>query len=136
MPPLPLAINRVSLSDWYVSSYVETLEKILVSNMQYGFILPGGDIHTLIELAVEAEAAGWDGFFIWDHMFFDPSFHPILDPWVGLAAVATAPPDAVVLDFVGYPGDAVRAAAAAIAPTPLVDLSAEMVAAVLATMRR
>lgn len=33
--------------------------------MQYGFILPGGDIHTLIELAIDAEAAGWDGVFYW-----------------------------------------------------------------------
>ena len=30
------------------------------------------------------------GFFIWDAMFFDPTFHPIADPWVGLAAVAMA----------------------------------------------
>lgn len=48
------------------------------------------DPHVLIDAARRAEAAGWDGFFIWDHMFFDPSFHPNLDPWVGLAGVATA----------------------------------------------
>ena len=29
--------------------------------MQYGFIIPSGDIHTIIEMAGEAEEAGWDG---------------------------------------------------------------------------
>ncbi len=38
----------------------------------------------LAEFAHEAEAAGWDGFFIWDAMFFDPTFHPMADPWVRL----------------------------------------------------
>jgi alkanesulfonate monooxygenase SsuD/methylene tetrahydromethanopterin reductase-like flavin-dependent oxidoreductase (luciferase family) len=61
--------------------------------MQYGMSLcPFGDFADplfLMDAARRAEAAGWDGFFIWDHMFFDPSFHPIIDPWVGLAAVAT-----------------------------------------------
>jgi len=47
------------------------------------------DPHVLMDAARRAESAGWDGFFIWDHVFFDPSFHPNLDPWVGLAAVAT-----------------------------------------------
>jgi alkanesulfonate monooxygenase SsuD/methylene tetrahydromethanopterin reductase-like flavin-dependent oxidoreductase (luciferase family) len=42
----------------------------------------------LAQTAHEAEAAGWDAFFIWDHVFWDPSFHPNLDPWVGLAAAA------------------------------------------------
>jgi hypothetical protein len=60
--------------------------------MLYGVNLPAfgdfGDPRTLAELAREAEAAGWDGFFIWDHMIFDPSFHPMVDPWVGLSAVA------------------------------------------------
>ncbi len=32
--------------------------------MKYGFVLPYGDAHTAAELAHEAEAAGWDGFFV------------------------------------------------------------------------
>jgi alkanesulfonate monooxygenase SsuD/methylene tetrahydromethanopterin reductase-like flavin-dependent oxidoreductase (luciferase family) len=48
------------------------------------------DPRVLADLAKTAEEVGWDGFFIWDHIFFDPSFHPMVDPWVGLAAVATA----------------------------------------------
>ncbi len=60
--------------------------------MQYGMsVAPFGDFAdplALAELAEQAESAGWDGFFIWDHMMFDPTFHPIVDPWVGLTAVA------------------------------------------------
>ncbi len=56
--------------------------------MQYGFILPGGDLRTLIELAVEAEAAGWDGVFYWDAIYIE-SAGLMYDPWVVLAALAT-----------------------------------------------
>lgn len=60
--------------------------------MRYGINLPAfgdfGEPRALAELAHEAEEAGWDAFFIWDHMVFDPSWHPMVDPWVGLAAVA------------------------------------------------
>lgn len=64
------------------------------SLVHFGINLPPfdqfGDARALAELAREAEAAGWDGFFIWDHIVFDPSWHPIVDPWVGLAAAAIA----------------------------------------------
>jgi alkanesulfonate monooxygenase SsuD/methylene tetrahydromethanopterin reductase-like flavin-dependent oxidoreductase (luciferase family) len=60
--------------------------------MQFGLNLPAfgeySDPRYLADIAKEAEDAGWDGFFIWDHMIFDPSWHPIGDTWVGLAAVA------------------------------------------------
>ena len=42
----------------------------------------------IADLAAEAERAGWDGFFLWDHMIFSPAFFPIADPWVALAAAA------------------------------------------------
>lgn len=45
------------------------------------------DPRTLAELAHAAEDAGWDGFFLWDHMLSEPGI-PILDPWVTLAAIA------------------------------------------------
>jgi alkanesulfonate monooxygenase SsuD/methylene tetrahydromethanopterin reductase-like flavin-dependent oxidoreductase (luciferase family) len=41
----------------------------------------------LAELACEAETAGWDGFFIWDHIGASWPF-PIGDPWMALAAMA------------------------------------------------
>src|SRR5262245_2189439 len=55
--------------------------------MRYGFVLPAGDVATLIDLAGEAEAAGWDGVFYWDGIDI-PSVGPIYDPWVVLAAIA------------------------------------------------
>ena len=55
--------------------------------MQYGFILPGGDIHTIIELASEAEAAGWDGVFYWDAISIESAGF-MYDPWLTLAAIA------------------------------------------------
>lgn len=55
--------------------------------MQYGFIIPRGDIRTIVELAREAEAAGWDGVFYWDGIYIE-SAGPTYDPWVVLAAIA------------------------------------------------
>src|SRR5882672_2804920 len=44
----------------------------------------------LIELGVAAEAAGFDGFFLWDHIVFanDGDGPPIVDPWLVLSVVA------------------------------------------------
>ncbi|MBN1260508.1 MAG: LLM class flavin-dependent oxidoreductase, partial [Anaerolineae bacterium] len=42
----------------------------------------------LADMAREAEAAGWEGFFIWDHVAGWP--HNIFDPWVTLTAIALA----------------------------------------------
>jgi alkanesulfonate monooxygenase SsuD/methylene tetrahydromethanopterin reductase-like flavin-dependent oxidoreductase (luciferase family) len=44
----------------------------------------------LIELGVAAEQAGFDGFFLWDHIVFSNSGDgpPIIDPWLVLAVVA------------------------------------------------
>jgi alkanesulfonate monooxygenase SsuD/methylene tetrahydromethanopterin reductase-like flavin-dependent oxidoreductase (luciferase family) len=55
--------------------------------MQYGFILPGGDLSTLIDFAAEAEDAGWDGVFYWDGICIEGA-GPMYDPWVVLAATA------------------------------------------------
>lgn len=55
--------------------------------MQYGFIIPRGDLNTIIEQAVAAEAAGWDGVFYWDGIYIE-SMGAMFDPWVTLAAMA------------------------------------------------
>jgi alkanesulfonate monooxygenase SsuD/methylene tetrahydromethanopterin reductase-like flavin-dependent oxidoreductase (luciferase family) len=47
------------------------------------------DVHALAQLAHEAEAAGWDGFFISDHLT-TPWHLPVADPWVALTAIALA----------------------------------------------
>jgi Luciferase-like monooxygenase len=48
-----------------------------------------GDPHNLLTLASEAEAAGWDGFFLWDHLLlYRQADIPVIDAWVALAAIA------------------------------------------------
>jgi alkanesulfonate monooxygenase SsuD/methylene tetrahydromethanopterin reductase-like flavin-dependent oxidoreductase (luciferase family) len=42
------------------------------------------------ELARDAEAAGWDGFFVWDHLLYSEPVRAIADPWIVCAAVALA----------------------------------------------
>ena len=49
---------------------------------------PFGDPSTVVDLAVRAEAAGWDGVFLWDHVVGGAT--PILDSWTTLGAVAAA----------------------------------------------
>jgi alkanesulfonate monooxygenase SsuD/methylene tetrahydromethanopterin reductase-like flavin-dependent oxidoreductase (luciferase family) len=47
------------------------------------------DPRLLASLAADAEAAGWDGFFLWDHIVYHPT-SAVLDPWIAMAAIATA----------------------------------------------
>ena len=42
----------------------------------------------LLTAATEAEKAGWDGFYLWDHLYFTWSPTPIPDSWSVLAAIA------------------------------------------------
>jgi alkanesulfonate monooxygenase SsuD/methylene tetrahydromethanopterin reductase-like flavin-dependent oxidoreductase (luciferase family) len=63
--------------------------------MKFGIYLPnyGAEIsaQNLAELAHTAEDAGWDGFFIWDHILVSRTLDvPMVDPWVALAAMAVA----------------------------------------------
>lgn len=48
------------------------------------------DPRVLARLAARTEAAGWDGFFLWDHMLYDPPVRALADPWVAMAAIACA----------------------------------------------
>jgi alkanesulfonate monooxygenase SsuD/methylene tetrahydromethanopterin reductase-like flavin-dependent oxidoreductase (luciferase family) len=47
------------------------------------------DPRLVATLAATAEESGWDGFFVWDHMYGPPGL-PIADAWTTLAAIATA----------------------------------------------
>jgi hypothetical protein len=49
--------------------------------VNYGFILPFGDARIAADLAHDAEAAGWDGFFVWEAPWS-------VDAWVTLTAAA------------------------------------------------
>src|SRR5207253_9624264 len=47
----------------------------------------GGDLRTIVELARDAEEAGWDGVFYWDGIYIEGA-GLIYDPWITLAAIA------------------------------------------------
>ncbi len=46
------------------------------------------DPATVVRLAAEAEEAGWDGFFVWDHVAWHEPVRAVADPWVVLSAAA------------------------------------------------
>jgi alkanesulfonate monooxygenase SsuD/methylene tetrahydromethanopterin reductase-like flavin-dependent oxidoreductase (luciferase family) len=48
------------------------------------------DPRLLAELARDAERAGFDGFFLWDHVAYREPVRAVLDPWVCMAAIAAA----------------------------------------------
>lgn len=62
--------------------------------MRYAlFIAPFGELadpRRCAEVAARAEAGGWDGMFVWDHMLYAPPVEAIADPWVTMAAMACA----------------------------------------------
>jgi alkanesulfonate monooxygenase SsuD/methylene tetrahydromethanopterin reductase-like flavin-dependent oxidoreductase (luciferase family) len=49
--------------------------------MRFGFVVPHGDAADVAEMAVTAEAAGWDGLFVWEGLYG-------VDAWVALGAAA------------------------------------------------
>ncbi|HEV3012041.1 MAG TPA: LLM class flavin-dependent oxidoreductase, partial [Actinomycetota bacterium] len=63
--------------------------------MRYAVNVPNfeeySDVRTVAALAADAEAAGWDGFFVWDHLAFVKAWRlRIADPWMLLTGVALA----------------------------------------------
>jgi alkanesulfonate monooxygenase SsuD/methylene tetrahydromethanopterin reductase-like flavin-dependent oxidoreductase (luciferase family) len=62
--------------------------------MRHGLFLPPFDAlanpDLLVELALDAERSGWDGFFLWDHLKYGKRVRDILDPYVCLTAIAAA----------------------------------------------
>lgn len=47
-----------------------------------------GNPRLLVDLAGEAEAAGWAGVFVWDHLAYRERGWPVADPYVTVAAIA------------------------------------------------
>jgi alkanesulfonate monooxygenase SsuD/methylene tetrahydromethanopterin reductase-like flavin-dependent oxidoreductase (luciferase family) len=62
--------------------------------VRYALFLPIfdalADPIVVARLAAEAEEAGWDGVFVWDHIAYRAPVQAVADPWITLAAVATA----------------------------------------------
>jgi len=65
---------------------------VSVGRVDRGLYLPNfgafGDAGLLAEVAVDAERAGWDGLFLWDHIARAWTTD-VVDPWIALAAIAT-----------------------------------------------
>jgi alkanesulfonate monooxygenase SsuD/methylene tetrahydromethanopterin reductase-like flavin-dependent oxidoreductase (luciferase family) len=64
-----------------------------VSTRRGIFVAPFDELaepRAVARLAERAEARGWDGFFVWDHIRYRAPVRAVADPWVTLAAVAVA----------------------------------------------
>jgi alkanesulfonate monooxygenase SsuD/methylene tetrahydromethanopterin reductase-like flavin-dependent oxidoreductase (luciferase family) len=48
------------------------------------------DPRLVARLSAEAEEEGWDGVFVWDHVRYRAPVVEVADPWITLAAMATA----------------------------------------------
>lgn len=63
-----------------------------MQQVRRGLAVPGfrDDPADLVKLGIDAERAGFDGFFLWDHLVWSDTGEgpPTLDPWLLLAAVA------------------------------------------------
>jgi len=63
-----------------------------MAGLKHGIAVPcfGSDPADLIELGVATERAGFDGYFLWDHIVFSNTGDgpPIVDPWLVLSVVA------------------------------------------------
>ena len=63
--------------------------------LRYGIYLPNfGEVayaRTLTDLAIESESAGWDGFFLWDHVLHSKTQRsPMVDSLTTLGAIAVS----------------------------------------------
>ncbi|MGW2090636.1 LLM class flavin-dependent oxidoreductase [Promicromonospora sukumoe] len=66
----------------------------MTTRLRSGFWVPLfdelADPRVAARLAAEAEEAGWDGFFVWDRLTWPAPVSRVADPWITLAAAATA----------------------------------------------
>lgn len=62
-------------------------------NVRHGlYVAPFGelaDVRALAEVSAQAEAGGWDGVFLWDHVMTLDGLD-VADPWIALTAIALA----------------------------------------------
>jgi alkanesulfonate monooxygenase SsuD/methylene tetrahydromethanopterin reductase-like flavin-dependent oxidoreductase (luciferase family) len=57
------------------------------------FIAPFDELvepRVVADLAASAEARGWDGVFVWDHIVYRAPVRAVADPWIVLSAIACA----------------------------------------------
>jgi alkanesulfonate monooxygenase SsuD/methylene tetrahydromethanopterin reductase-like flavin-dependent oxidoreductase (luciferase family) len=62
--------------------------------VKHGIFVPPfdelADPRVVADLAAAAEAKGWDGFFVWDHITYRAPVVALADPWITLSAIAVA----------------------------------------------
>jgi alkanesulfonate monooxygenase SsuD/methylene tetrahydromethanopterin reductase-like flavin-dependent oxidoreductase (luciferase family) len=67
--------------------------------MRFGLSFPNFGAYAepgvMVGLAVAADEAGWDGFFVWDHIVVSDGM-PLADPWVLLGAIGQATDKVVI----------------------------------------
>lgn len=88
-PPHPRP-QRCALAHWQCRTRrtPALAARLQWTDMKYGLnIPPFTDAATVVDWAGQAEASGWDGVFLWDHLQWNPGVEP-LDPWVLLGAMA------------------------------------------------
>lgn len=72
----------------------ETQTQPTASSLQSALWLPIfdelADPRVVASLAADAEEAGWDGVFVWDHVRWRAPVQQVADPWITLTAIATA----------------------------------------------
>lgn len=80
------------------------------ADLNYGVFLPnwhvGAETEQLVEFAVAAEEAGWDGVFLADHLAFPhdryegPEAMNFHDPWITMAGIATRTEELTLASFI------------------------------------
>jgi len=85
--------QKMSGRQWYIASNCGlsfSENHIMGELMKFGLEVPTtgayADARVQAQLAMEAEAAGWEGFFLWDALVVGAE--AIIDPWIALTAIA------------------------------------------------
>src|SRR6202035_2587276 len=73
---------------------IQHMDRVMPVTVKRGiYLAPFDELvepNLLVELAQRAEAGGWDGFFLWDHVRYRTPVRAVSDPWIALSAIATA----------------------------------------------
>jgi alkanesulfonate monooxygenase SsuD/methylene tetrahydromethanopterin reductase-like flavin-dependent oxidoreductase (luciferase family) len=88
----PLALGLFSLLNFTKSKRINANSHVK-RKMKFGIYAPNfgntfGNPKLVTKLAIDAEKSGWDGFFLWDHIFNTEGFPDTVDPFIALTSVA------------------------------------------------
>jgi alkanesulfonate monooxygenase SsuD/methylene tetrahydromethanopterin reductase-like flavin-dependent oxidoreductase (luciferase family) len=86
---LPAAVGTVPLHALCEPSESSSERTLMRWGLSLSLSEELADPAVVADVAVAAEGAGWDGVFVWDHLW-NRTLAPFADPWVVLAAIAVA----------------------------------------------